>query len=90
MHVMMRMEFDRIDHVAFTVRRRRVARLHEKIASVRRNVQHQTAHTLVRTPSLARSSSDAAWDEFIAILVGKAEGAGRQTVARDPMVSSVL
>jgi hypothetical protein len=42
MHVMMRMEFDRIDHVAFTVRRRRVARLHEKIASVRRNVQHQT------------------------------------------------
>jgi putative transposase len=85
--------------------RRRVARLHEKIANVRRNFQHQAAHKLivafdvlchedlaianmVRNHSLARSISDAAWGQFIAILVGKAEGAGRQTVAVHPRDTS--
>ncbi len=78
--------------------RRRVARLHEKVANVRRNFQHQTAHKLVqafdfichedlairnmmRNHSLARSISDAAWSQFIAILAGKAEGAGRRAIA---------
>jgi putative transposase len=85
--------------------RRRVARLHEKIANVRRDFQHQTAHKLivafdvichedlaiknmVRNHSLARSISDAAWGQFVAILVGKAEGAGRQTVAVNPYDTS--
>jgi putative transposase len=85
--------------------RRRVARLHGKVANVRRNFQHQTAHKLVRAfdvlchedlaiknmvrnHSLARSISDAAWGQFIAILVGKAEGAGRQTVAVHPRDTS--
>jgi putative transposase len=85
--------------------RRRVARLHEKIASVRRDFQHQEAHKLVvafdvlchedlalknmvRNHSLARSISDAAWGQFIAILVGKAAGAGRRTVAVDPRGTS--
>ena len=85
--------------------RRRVARLHEKSANVRRNFQHQTAHKLVRAfdvlchedlaiknmvrnHSLARSISDAAWGQFIAIFVGKAAGAGRQTVAVHPRDTS--
>jgi putative transposase len=85
--------------------RQRVARLHEKIANVRRDFQHQTAHKLivafdvlchedlavknmVRNHSLARSISDAAWGQFIAILVGKAEGAGRQTIAVNPRDTS--
>jgi putative transposase len=88
-----------------TKQRRRVARLHEKIANVRRDFQHQTARKLVQTfdvichealqvknmvqnHSLARSISDAAWGQFIAILVGKAEGAGRQTIAVDPRGTS--
>jgi putative transposase len=88
-----------------TTQRRRVARLHEKIANVRRDFQHQTAHKLVvafdiichedlqvkhmvRNHSLARSISDAAWGQFIAILVGKAAGAGRQTIAVNPRDTS--
>jgi putative transposase len=88
-----------------TKQRRRVAGLHEKIANVRRDFQHQTAHKLVlacdvicheglaiknmvRNHSLARSISDAAWGQFIAILVGKAEGAGRQTIAVHPRDTS--
>jgi putative transposase len=43
---------------------------------------------MVRTHALARSISDAAWGQFIAILVGKAEGAGRQTVAVNPRHTS--
>jgi putative transposase len=43
---------------------------------------------MVRNHSLARSISDAAWGQFIAILVGKAEGAGRQTVAVHPRGTS--
>jgi putative transposase len=43
---------------------------------------------MVRNHSLARSISDAAWGQFIAILAGKAEGAGRQTVAVDPRGTS--
>jgi putative transposase len=82
-----------------------VARLHEKIANVRRDFQHKTAHDLVRAfdvichedlrvknmvqnHCLAQSISDAAWGQFIAILVGKAEGAGRQTVAVNPRDTS--
>jgi putative transposase len=88
-----------------TKQRQRVARLHEKIANVRRDFQHQTAHKLVqafdimchenlaiknmvRNHSLARSISDAAWGQFIAILIGKAEGAGRLTIARHPRDTS--
>ena len=85
--------------------RRRVARLHEKIANVRRNFQHQTAHDLVmaydvichedlqvknmiRNHCLAQSISDAAWRQFIVILVGKAAGAGRQTITVNPRGTS--
>jgi putative transposase len=38
--------------------------------------------------ALALSISDAAWGQFIAILVGKAEGAGRQTGAVNPRDTS--
>jgi putative transposase len=86
-------------------KQRRVARLHEKIANVRRNFQHQTAHDLVvacdvichedlqvknmvQNHCLAQSISDAAWRQFIAILVGKAAGAGRQTIAVNPRDTS--
>ena len=88
-----------------TKQRRRVARLHETIANVRRNFQHQTAHKLVvafdvicheglqiknmvQNHCLAQSISDAAWGQFIAILVGKAEGAGRQMIAVHPRDTS--
>jgi putative transposase len=81
-----------------TKQRRRVARLHEKIANVRQDFQHQTAYKLVqafdvicheslairnmvRNHSLAWSISDAEWGQFIAILIGKAAGAGRLIVA---------
>jgi putative transposase len=87
------------------MQRQRVARLHEKIACVRRDFQHKTAHDLVvafdvichedlrvknmvQNHCLAQSISDAAWGQFIAILVGKAEGAGRQTVAVNPRDTS--
>ncbi|HKC75410.1 MAG TPA: transposase, partial [Chloroflexota bacterium] len=43
---------------------------------------------MVRNHALARSISDAAWGQFIAILVGKAAGAGRQTVAVHPRDTS--
>src|SRR5438270_6250777 len=43
---------------------------------------------MVRNHALARSISDAAWGQFIAILVGKAAGAGRQTVAVNPRDTS--
>jgi putative transposase len=43
---------------------------------------------MVRNHSLARSISDAAWGQFIAILVGKAAGAGRQTIAVNPRDTS--
>jgi putative transposase len=36
------------------------------------------------THCLAQSIRDAAWGRFTAILVGKAEGAGRQTIAVNP------
>jgi putative transposase len=85
--------------------RQRMARLHEKIANVRRSFQHQTAHDLVmaydvichedlqvknmiRNHCLAQSISDAAWGQFIVILVGKAAGAGRQTITVNPRDTS--
>jgi putative transposase len=43
---------------------------------------------MVQNHCLARSISDAAWGQFIAILVGKAEGAGRRTVAVNPRDTS--
>jgi putative transposase len=43
---------------------------------------------LVRNHCLAQSISDAAWGQFIAILVGKAVGAGRRTVAVHPRDTS--
>jgi putative transposase len=43
---------------------------------------------MVRNHSLARSISDAAWGQFIAILIGKAEGAGRLSVAVNPRDTS--
>jgi putative transposase len=85
--------------------RRRVARLHEKIANVRRDFHHKAALALVRSNDtlyhedlavknmvqnhcLARSISDAAWAQFIAILAGKAEEAGRTVIAVNPRDTS--
>jgi putative transposase len=85
--------------------RRHLARLHEKIANIRRDFHHQTARDLVEAfdiichedlrinnmlgnHSLAKSISDVGWGQFIAILVGKAAGAGRQTIAVDPRGTS--
>ena len=85
--------------------RHRVARVHEKIANVRRDFHHKTAHDLVHACDvichedlsvknmmqdhcLAQAISDAAWGQFMAILVGKAEGAGRQTIAVPPCDTS--
>jgi putative transposase len=39
---------------------------------------------MVRNHCLARSISDAAWAQFVAILTGKVEGAGRRVVAVNP------
>jgi putative transposase len=43
---------------------------------------------MVQNHCLAQSISDAAWGQFIAILVGQAEGAGRQMVAVHPRDTS--
>jgi putative transposase len=43
---------------------------------------------MVQNHCLALSISDAAWGQFITILVGKAAGAGRQTVAVNPRDTS--
>jgi putative transposase len=43
---------------------------------------------MVRNHCLARSISDAAWAQFVAILTGKAEGAGRRVVAVNPRGTS--
>jgi putative transposase len=43
---------------------------------------------MVQNHCLAQSISDAAWGQFVAILVGKAAGAGRQTVAVNPRDTS--
>jgi putative transposase len=43
---------------------------------------------MVRNHSLARSINDAAWGQFIAILIAKAAGAGRLTVAVNPRDTS--
>jgi putative transposase len=43
---------------------------------------------MLQNHCLARSISDAAWGQFIAILVAKAEGAGRQTIAVNPRRTS--
>ena len=43
---------------------------------------------MVQNHCLAQSISDAAWGQFIAILYGKAEGAGRRMIAVDPRGTS--
>ena len=51
-------------------------------------VESLQVKNMVQNHCLAQSISDAAWGQFIAILVGKAEGAGRQTVALNPRDTS--
>jgi putative transposase len=62
------------------------------LALVRANdvIYHEDlqVRNMVRNHCLARSISDAAWAQFIAILTGKAEGAGRKMVAVNPRGTS--
>src|SRR5205807_2287586 len=62
------------------------------LALVRANdvIYHEDlqVRNMVQNHSLARSISDAAWAQFIAILVGKAEEAGRTVVAVNPRGTS--
>lgn len=82
----------------------RVARLHQKIANVRRTHHFQIAAALVRrydmiavenlnvkglvTGVLARDVHDAGWAQFLKILSDKAESAGRKVIAVDPRYTS--
>jgi putative transposase len=74
--------------------------LHEHVANQRRDFHHKEAHKLVGRHSLiavealnvkgiarsklAKSTHDAAWAQFVNILVSKAEEAGVRVVAVDP------
>lgn len=83
---------------------RLLARHHQHVANQRRDFHHKTARTLVtrfgtiahedlnvagiaRT-RLAKSTHDAGWTAFLAILAHKAESAGVATVAVDPRNTS--
>lgn len=84
--------------------RRAVARHHRKVQRQRRDFHFKTAHSLVQRydliavealnvsglarSRLAKSVHDAGWGQFIEILTGKAEKAGRQIVAVDPKGTS--
>ncbi len=77
-----------------------VARCHAKVANQRRDFHHKTARTLVcrygvicvedlnvigiARSRLAKSTHDAGWAQFLAILTSKAEEAGRQVIVVDP------
>ncbi len=80
--------------------RRRVAKLHEKVANQRRDFHHKQARRLVERygliavealnvegiarSRLAKSALDAGWASFLQILRYKAEEAGTRIVAVDP------
>ena len=83
---------------------RRLARLHQRIANQRRDFQHKLARKLVRQygviahedlnvrsiaqTRLAKSTHDAGWGQFLAILRHKAEEAGVQVIAVPPRNTS--
>lgn len=83
---------------------RRLAVRHRRVERVRRDFHHKAALALVRRCDvlavealnvqglargmLARSVSDVAWGQFLAILSDKAAGAGRTVVAVDPRGTS--
>ena len=52
------------------------------------NHEDLVVKNMVQNHCLARSIHDAAWSQFIAILTGKAEGAGRQVIAVHPRGTS--
>jgi putative transposase len=80
--------------------RQEVARVHLHVANQRRDAHHKTARTLVQKfgliaveglnfkglagSMLAKSVHDAGWGQFISILCGKAECAGRTFVEVNP------
>lgn len=84
--------------------RQRVAKLHLHIQNQRRDFHHKTAHALVETHGviahedlnvkgiartrLAKSTHDAGWASFLAILHSKAEDAGVQVIAVPPAYTS--
>ncbi|QAY18097.1 hypothetical protein [Thermus phage TSP4] len=84
--------------------RKRVAKLHRKIANQRKDFHHKLARRLVKEfgtivhedldiASLARSHTakgvlDAGWAQFLAILAYKAEEAGRRVIGVDPKYTS--
>lgn len=80
--------------------RKRLARLHAHVANVRRDFHHKTARAIVTKYDriavedlnvkglargmLAKAVLDAGWGQFLAIITGKAEDAGRVLVRVDP------
>jgi len=82
----------------------RVAKQHQHVANVRKDFHHKTARTLVNTHGLiavealnirgiarsrlAKSTHDAGWAQFLAILTHKAASAGVQVVTVDPRNTS--
>ena len=80
--------------------RTKVARLHEKIANIRKDFLHKTANSLLSKYSLlaledlrikemamqghGKNINDAAWNMFVHILCYKAESAGCRVVFVDP------
>jgi putative transposase len=78
----------------------RLARCHAKVANQRRDFHHKTTKMLtdrygvvcvealnivgIARSRLAKSTHDAGWAQFVAILAAKAEGAGVQVIAVDP------
>jgi len=84
--------------------RRRVARLHARVADARRDFHHQLSTRLIRQhqtvclealnvaglsrSKLARSVHDAGWGQFMAMLEYKAELYGRRVVKVDPWYPS--
>jgi len=79
---------------------KRVAKLHQHVANQRKDFHHKTALALVQTHGviavedlnikgiartrLAKSTHDAAWGQFLAILTYKAAEAGSVVIAVDP------
>jgi putative transposase len=102
--------------------KRKLAKLHRRLANQRRDFHHQTARKLIDTcdvivvedlaitnmtrsasgtvqapgrnvaakAGLNRSILDAGWGQFLAILLAKAEGAGRRVVKVNPRDTSII